>query len=185
MPAARNIVRHRAAQLVSAREQAQVLDLEEDSKAKPPSRTSLVSHQLVEQDGDGALRSAVHQVKREAYDDARQIRANCNECEHCFCSILFYTVARGPILCFALAIYLHQMPSTPFPQSESLATIILLVHGAQYTCIHVHMFCAIHCTSIVSLPTVFNECFLHMLFCSSSTCHTFSQAYTFFKRTNR
>lgn len=88
MPAARNIVRHRAAQLVSAREQAQVLDSEEDSKAKPPSRTSLVSHQLVEQDGDGALRSAVHQVKREAYDGARQIRANRNECEHCVCSIL-------------------------------------------------------------------------------------------------
>lgn len=88
MPATRNIVRHRAAQLLSAREQAQIFDSEEDSKAKPPSRTSLVPHQLVEQDGDGAMRSAIHQVKREAYDDARQIRANRNECEHCVCSIL-------------------------------------------------------------------------------------------------
>lgn len=82
MPATRNIVRRRAAQLLSAREQAQVF--EEDSKAKP----SLVPHQLVEQDGDGALRSAIHQVKREAYDDVRQIRANRNECKHCVCSIL-------------------------------------------------------------------------------------------------
>lgn len=91
MPATRNTVRHRAAQLVSAREQAQVLDSEEDSKAKPPSRTCLVSHQLVEQDGDGALGRATHQVKREAYDNSRQIRANRNECEHCVCSLSLTT----------------------------------------------------------------------------------------------
>lgn len=166
MPATRNTVRHRAAQLVSAREQAQVL--EEDSKAKPPSRTSLVSHQLEEQDGDGALRSAIHQVKREAYDDARQIRANRNECEHCVCSILSTPWHAAPscashwlftsLRCFQY----HSLD----PKAFRLLFFLSTLHNA-YVLMYI---CPVPPTAhplcpSPHVPTVFNECFLHMLTC--------------------